>query len=99
MDGKIDPKAPNFKVGDIVKVITRDPQEHKAHPSTFEGIVIALRGEDVNKTFTVRKVSYDKVAVERIFPINSPYIQNVTVVKSTPVRRAKLYYIRNRKNS
>jgi len=95
----IDPKSPNFKVGDIVKVTTKDPQENKVHANAFEGIVISLRGEGTNKTFVVRKLSYDKVAVERIFPINSPYIQAVKVIKSTPVRRAKLYYLRDKKNS
>ncbi|HSX19258.1 MAG TPA: 50S ribosomal protein L19 [Candidatus Saccharimonadales bacterium] len=95
----IDPKAPNFKVGDIIRVATKDPQENKVHANTFEGIVISLRGEGTDTTFIVRKISYDKVAVERIFPINSPYIQSVTVIKSTPVRRAKLYYLRTKKNS
>lgn len=89
-------KNASFKVGDIIKVTTRDPQETKVHATPFEGIVIAIRGEGADKTFTVRKQSYDKVSVERIFPINSPYIQSVKVQKSTPVRRAKLYYLRNK---
>ena len=95
----IDPKAIAFSVGDIVKITTKDPNETKVHSNAFEGVVIALRGEGTNKTFIVRKLSYDKVAVERIFPINSPYIQSVTVIKSTPVRRAKLFYLRHKKNS
>ena len=92
----IDPKNPPFNVGDIVRITTKDPSEQKVHATPFEGMVIALRGEDVNKTFIVRKQSFDKVAVERIFPINSPFIQNIKVIKSEKVRRAKLYYLRNR---
>ncbi len=94
MTAAIDAKKPGFKVGDIVKVTTRDPQASKVHANAFEGIVISLRGVGEDKTFVVRKQSYDKVSVERIFPISSPYIQSVTVIKSTPVRRAKLYYLR-----
>ncbi|MBI3282495.1 50S ribosomal protein L19 [Candidatus Curtissbacteria bacterium] len=89
----------SFKVGDVVKITTRDPQDHKVHATPFEGIVISIRGEGTNKTFTVRKLAADRVAVERIFPLGSPHIQNVKVVKSTKVRRAKLYYLRNKKVS
>ena len=96
MDQAPEVKTPAFKVGDIVTVSTRDPQEQKVHANSFEGMVLSIRGEGTNKMFTVRKISYDKVAVERIFPLNSPYIQGVKVVKSTKVRRAKLYYLRDR---
>ncbi len=85
-----------FKVGDTVRVITRNPQDNKVHATPFEGVVISLRGQEVNKTFTVRKIATDKVAVERIFPLRSPAIENIKVVKSAKVRRAKLYYLRNR---
>lgn len=90
-------KAYSFKVGDLVKVTTRDPADSKVKLTPFEGMVIALRGEGADKTFTVRKLAADKVAVERIFPLASPYIQDIKVVKQTRVRRAKLYYLR-RKN-
>lgn len=98
MEVAINYKNSGFKVGDIVRITTKDPQENKVHANAFEGVVIAMRGEGENKTFTVRKLSYDKISVERIFPLISPYIQNVKVVKSTNVRRAKLYYLRNKKN-
>lgn len=87
-----------FQVGDIVKVTTRDVRDDKPHGTPFEGVIIFLRGQGVNRSFCVRKVASDKVSVERIFPLNSPYIQSVIVVKSTKTRRAKLYYLRNRKN-
>ena len=96
MDQAIDTKNPGFKVGDIVKITTKDPQENKVHANSFEGVVIAMRGDEGNQSFTVRKKSYDAVHVERIFPLNSPYIQSVKVVKSTAVRRAKLYYLRDK---
>jgi len=95
MDGA-DLKSPSFKVGDLIKITTKDPQDNKVHATPFEGIVIAMRGEKDSKTFIVRKLSYDKVSVERIFPLNSPYIQNIKVIKGNKVRRAKLYYLRNR---
>lgn len=91
-------KSSSFKVGDLVKITTKDPLDNKVHATPFEGMVISMRGEGDNRTFIVRKLSYDKVAVERIFPIHSPYIQDVKVIKSNPVRRAKLYYLRNKKN-
>lgn len=90
-------KTANFRVGDVIRITTRDPQDSKkVHATPFEGIVISQRGEGINKTFTVRKLAADKVAVERIFPLGSPLIQDIKVVKSTEVRRAKLYYLRNK---
>ena len=87
-----------FKAGDLIRVTTRNPEENKVHATPFEGIVIALRGQDTGRTFTVRKIGADKVAVERIFPLNSPAIESIKVVKNGHVRRAKLYYLRNKKN-
>lgn len=87
-----------FNVGDIVRVFTKDPQDNKVHPTAFEGIVIAMRGTAGNRTFTVRKISYDHVAVERIFPVDSPSIEQIKLVKSgVHVRRAKLYYLRKKR--
>ncbi len=83
-----------FNVGDTVKVITKDAQEKKVHSSTFEGIVISMRGTGSDKTFTVRKKSADGVFVERIFPLFSPIIEKITVSKQSRVRRAKLYHLR-----
>ena len=86
-----------FQVGDIVKVTTRDFKDKKIHPAVFEGVVIAMRGQGENKTFTVRKIGANQIAVERVFPLNSPYLASVKPVKSTRVRRAKLTYLRGRK--
>lgn len=84
-----------FRVGDVVKITTRDPEDaKKVHATPFEGVVISRKGEGINKTFTVRKLAADKVAVERIFPLDSPNIHNIKVIKSTKVRRAKLYFLR-----
>ena len=85
-----------FKVGDQVRVTTRNPEDNKVHATPFVGIVIAMRGMGSGKTFTVRKIADGKVAVERIFPLGSPIIESISVVKSGNVRRAKLYYLRNR---
>ena len=87
-----------FKVGDLVKVTTRDPKEDKAHATPFEGVVISSRGVGANKTFTVRRIGAMKVAIERIFPLNSPAIENIKVIKSNPASRAKLYYLRKKKS-
>ena len=86
----------NFKVGDVIKVFTKDPQDNKVHATPFQGVVISFRGEKKSQTFTVRKNATDNVAVERIFPFNSPSIEKITVVKSQKVRRAKLYYLRRK---
>ena len=85
-----------FKTGDQIKISIRDISDAK-RTSIFEGTVLAIRGRGVNRTFTVRKIATDKVAVERIFPLNSPYITNIKVVKHGSVRRAKLYYLRKGK--
>ncbi len=85
----------NFRVGDRVKVHTKVVEGDTERIQVFEGIIIAIRGSGVSKTFTVRKVSYG-IGVERIFPVNSPRIK-VELVKSNKVRRAKLTYLRNLK--
>ena len=85
-----------FNVGDLIKVYTKDPQDNKVHATPFEGIVISFRGQTATRTFTVRKKASAQVNVERIFPINSPVIEKITVVKKGNVRRAKLYYLRKK---
>ena len=86
-----------FKVGDLVKVTTRDPKENKVHATPFEGTVISLRGTGDNKTFTVRRVGAMKVAIERIFPLGSPAIESIKVLKSAVgVRSSKLYNLRKK---
>lgn len=87
----------NFKVGDVIKIIFKTPAGAKTKPTPFEGTVIALRGNGDNKTFTVRKISYANVAIEKIFPVNSASIEDVKVTKSGTSRRAKLYYLRNKR--
>lgn len=84
-----------FKAGDQIKISVRDISDSK-RTSIFEGTVMAIRGQGVNKTFTVRKIAVDKIAVERIFPLNSPTITNIKVVKHGDVRRAKLYFMRTK---
>jgi len=85
---------PDFKPGDNVVVSYRIIEGEKERIQDFRGDVIKISGEGSNKTFTVRKVS-NGVGVERIFPINSPNIAEVKILKRGKVRRAKLYYLRN----
>lgn len=85
----------SFKAGDQIKISTSDIQDGK-RTSIFEGTVVAIRGQGVNRTFTVRKIATDKIAVERIFPLNSPSITNIKVIKQGDVRRAKLYFMRTK---
>lgn len=85
---------PNFNSGDHIRVHVRVIEGDKERIQTFEGDVISIRGAGLNKSFTVRKVS-SGVGVERIFPINSPKIAKIELLKEGNVRRAKLYYLRN----
>ena len=91
-DGKA-VELPSFRPGDTVNIAVRVIEGEKERIQNFQGIVIARRGSGVNETFRVRKVS-NGVGVERIFPLHSPIIQNMTVVRNGSVRRAKLYYLR-----
>lgn len=88
----------SFAVGDIVRVFQKVTEKEKEKESVFEGRVIGIKGRGNSKTFTVRKVGADNVGVERIFPLFSPTISKVEVKKSIPVRRAKLYYLRDKIN-
>jgi len=85
----------NFKIGDTVKVHFKIIEGKNERVQVYEGLVIAFKNGRINKTFTVRKNSYG-VGVERIFPIHSPRIVKVEVVRPGKVRRAKLYYIRGK---
>ena len=87
---------PEFRVGDTVKVHYRIKEGAKERVQMFQGIVIQRRGSGISKTFTVRKVS-SGIGVERIFPVNSPLIGKLEVVRFGQVRRAKLYYLRTAK--
>jgi large subunit ribosomal protein L19 len=85
---------PQFNAGDHIRVHVRVIEGDKERIQTFEGDVISIRGTGLNKSFTVRKVS-SGVGVERIFPVNSPKIAKIELLKEGNVRRAKLYYLRN----
>ena len=87
--------APEFNVGDTVRVHAKIKEGNRERIQVFEGTVIARKGSGVSETFTVRRVSYG-VGVERVFPIHSPNIKGVTVVRKGKVRRAKLYFLRGR---
>ena len=86
---------PEFKSGDTVKVSVRITENGKSRIQIFEGVVIARRGGGVAETFTVRKMS-GSIGVERIFPVQSPNVVSVEVVKKGKVRRNKITYIRSR---
>jgi large subunit ribosomal protein L19 len=85
----------DFNVGDTVRVMVRVVEGNKEREQPFEGVVISRRGGGAGETFTVRKVS-GGVGVERIFPIHSPNIKSIQVLRRGKVRRAKLYYLRER---
>lgn len=87
------PEVPEFNVGDTVKVYNKIVEGTRERIQVFEGVVIARKNSSVRETFTVRRISFG-VGVEKIFPIHSPRIDKIEVVKRGKVRRAKLYYLR-----
>jgi large subunit ribosomal protein L19 len=87
---------PTFQAGDTVRVHVRVIEGEKERIQVFEGVVIARKGGSSRETFTVRKISYG-LGVERIFPLHSPMIDKIDVVRAGRVRRAKLYYLRSKK--
>ena len=87
---------PDFKVGDPIRKLTKIPEgpdKLRLHP--FEGVVIARHGQGAGQTFSVRKVSYGE-GIERVFPLYSPSIENIELVRSGKVKRSKLYYLRGK---
>jgi large subunit ribosomal protein L19 len=86
--------VPPFRPGDTLRVNVRVKEGDKERLQAFEGVCIARRGSGVSETFTVRKIS-NGVGVERIFPVHSPMLGEIAVVRRGRVRRAKLYYLRN----
>ncbi len=88
------PDLPAFRPGDTLRVNVRVKEGDKERIQAFEGVCIARRGSGVSETFAVRKIS-NGVGVERIFPVHSPMIADLTVVRRGRVRRAKLYYLRH----
>ena len=91
---QMNPNIPEFRVGDTVRVDVKIIEGKRERSQAFEGIVIARKGAGISETFTVRKISYG-VGVERIFPVHSPSIDKITVIKKGKVRRAKLTFLRN----
>lgn len=88
---------PEFRVGDTVRVDVKITEGKRSRIQAFEGLVMAIQGGGVSRTFIVRKVS-GGVGVERTFPVNSPIIDKLTVIRKGKVRRAKLNYVRNLKS-
>ena len=95
---QINPNIPEFRVGDTVRVDVKIIEGKRERIQVFEGIVVGRHGGSVSETFTVRKIS-SGVGVERIFPIHSPKIDKITVVRKGKVRRAKLNFLKDMKSS
>lgn len=87
--------APQIEIGDFVKVYVRIKEGDKSRIQMFEGTVIAKKHGGINETFTVRRLAHG-CGVERVFPVHSPSVDKVEVVRNGKVRRAKLYYLRDR---
>ena len=85
---------PEFRAGDTVKVYAKIVEGNKERVQVFEGVVIARSGSGSQENYTVRRISYG-VGVERTFPVHSPRVEKIVVVRKGIVRRAKLYYLRN----
>jgi large subunit ribosomal protein L19 len=92
---KADAEIPGFAPGDTLKVHVRVVEGNKERIQVFQGVVVRRQGSGVRETFTVRKVSYG-VGVERTFPLHTPIVQKIEVVSRGIVRRAKLFYLRDR---
>lgn len=90
-------KIPEFKAGDTVRVAVHIKEGDKTRVQNFEGVCISIRGQGTGKTFTVRKIGANNIGVERIFPLYSDSIESIEVVRRGRVRRAKLFYLRDRK--
>ena len=87
------PEVPDFRAGDSVKVSVKIKEGNKERIQVFEGLVIKRQGGGISETFTVRKISYG-IGVERTFPVHSPQVEKIDVVRRGKVRRARLFYIR-----
>ena len=93
--GSLKAEVPQFRIGDTIRVSVNIREGERERIQMFEGTVIARRGSGISETFTVRRVSYG-VGVERVFPLHSPNVKDVKIVRRGKVRRSKLYYLRNR---
>ena len=94
-ENSVKKEIPEFEIGDTVKVDVNIKEGNRERIQVFEGTVIARKGSGVSETFTVRRLSYG-VGIERVFPIHSPNVKDVKIVRRGRVRRAKLYYLRDR---
>lgn len=94
-DASLKAEAPELNVGSTVRVHVKIREGERERIQVFEGTIIALKGSGISSTFTVRRVSYG-VGVERVFPVHSPNVAKVEVVRNGKVRRSKLYYLRDR---
>ena len=93
--GQLKPDVADFRIGDTVAVNVRIKEGAKERIQVFEGTVIARKGGGLSETFTVRRISHN-IGVERVFPVHSPNVEGVKVIRRGKVRRAKLYYLRDR---
>lgn len=91
----VKPELPSMKVGDTVRIVVKVVEGTRERTQAYEGTIIAKKHGGINETITVRRVSYG-VGCEKVFPVNSPSIVSVTTVRKGKVRRAKLYYLRDR---
>jgi large subunit ribosomal protein L19 len=89
--------VPEFRAGDTIRVAVTIKEGNKTRVQNFEGVCIAIRGEGTGRTFNVRKIGANSVGVERMFPLYSESIESITVLRRGRVRRAKLFYLRERK--
>lgn len=92
-----DRQVPSFKAGDTVKLGIRIVEGDKTRIQYFEGVCICIRGSGVGKTFTVRKIGANNIGVEKTFPLYSESLESIEVLRIGRVRRARLYYLRNRR--
>ena len=93
--GMLKTEVPELKIGSTVRVHVRIKEGDKSRIQVFEGTIIARNNSGIAETFTVRRVSYG-VGIERVFPVHSPNVEKVETVRNGRVRRAKLYYLRDR---
>ena len=89
-------QVPDFEPGDTLQVNVKVVEGDRARVQAYEGVCIARSGSGLNESFTVRKISYGE-GVERVFPVHSPMIDSIKIVRRGKVRRAKLYYLRSRR--
>lgn len=94
-DSSLKADVPEIKIGSTVRVHVKIREGERERIQVFEGTVIAVKGSGISSTFTVRRVSYG-VGIERVFPVHSPNVAKVELVRNGKVRRSKLYYLRDR---